>query len=240
MLRASHQDRSEMLGRGTDTLLQAKQHFEMLLDGNDHWCALRQVQRRVCDDRPVEAEEARALQEQLTRALASEPAFIAWQFIEAALACLALDSSLAGSAPIGEHAIGSSADQRQVSGSLHANEVPGLVNPKRLAARIPVLAPADSRDTAGLTTERPDDADSTRFTSAAIGIEEAQVKIVPRKKAATPLIDLALPPLPFTQSANPTEHRHKRAGGFDDTPIILQGNDDEADIAIIRPRPSPR
>lgn len=222
------QARSQALHRGTDALLEAKAQFEFLLAHNDVWRELKHIES-CCDDGLSErTDDARVLRDRLTRALASEPAFIAWQFVEAALACLALDAATrAGATDPGK--------SDAAAGDREAREARGL------ASRIPTLERIDLRERPEQEIERPNpyDDDSTHFTSAAVGIEEAQVKIVVRKPAK-PLIEFSLPPLPFARKSASSDSERRA------DPAATAGGErhpkraDEAEISIVPARPTTR
>lgn len=71
------------------TLWLAQQQLELILDRNEDWRALRQLQAREEAGEWFDVIESDVLRARLTRSLAAEPSFMAWQFIDAARGCLA-------------------------------------------------------------------------------------------------------------------------------------------------------
>lgn len=219
------QARSQTLLRGTDALLEAKAQFELLLARNDVWCELKHIVSRGDDDVSDPSHEIRAQRDRLTRELASEPAFVAWQFVEAALACLALSTMTLEEETGAESRAAASPDA-------------ATRQPEGLVSRIPTLEPTEIHDRPGPGSDLPYDEDSTRFTSAAVGIEEAQVKIVVRQPEK-PLIEFKLPPLPFAPktATGDAERRAIPANASGGHPSVRVA---EAEIAIVPARPKAR
>ncbi len=217
--------RPQALHQGMDALLEAKSQFERLLAGNDAWRELRSVESRYSNGVSERTDGVRMLRDQLTRRLASEPAFVAWQFVEAALSCLALDTATREQ-PGGADVTEAAPEDRM------ARDVRGL------ASRIPTLERTDRRTKVEPASEwRSDDA-STRFTSAAVGIEEAQVKIVMRKPVK-PLIEFSLPPLPFARNAAPRD-RERLADAAATTGAHHAARSARSDISTDPARPTTR
>ena len=90
-------------------LRSAEAHLEAALASQSDWRALQQLQAREDAGEWFDVIESDLLRERLTLSLAAEPAFMAWQFVDAALACLAA----------GEHA--ASTARRDASGWRHVD-----------------------------------------------------------------------------------------------------------------------
>lgn len=70
------------------TLELARMRLETALDANDDWRAMRQLEAREAAGEWLDVMESDALRQRLTQALAAHPEFMAWQFADAAIACL--------------------------------------------------------------------------------------------------------------------------------------------------------
>jgi hypothetical protein len=71
-----------------EALQRAQQCLEMALEGHESWRALKQLQAREDAGEWLDVMESDVLRDRLLQALASDPDFMAWQFVDAALGCL--------------------------------------------------------------------------------------------------------------------------------------------------------
>ena len=216
--------------RSHAALQTALQHLETTLNHNEEWRALQQLIAREDAGEWFDVIESDVLRDRLARSLVAEPAFMAWQFVDAALACLdAADQATVATraASLDAHAPAAEATAIAVPTATPVAAIAGRAE-IGLAMRIPTLEPhmgrsvavrdqpsanaAPSRNaaTAQYNHIEPAHMAETRFEREAIGIEEADVKIVVRRPSK-PLIEARLPPSPFDERATERGGRLPRA-----------------------------
>ncbi len=251
-------------------LTAARDCLETALDGNEAWRALRQLEAREVAGEWLDVMESDQLRDRLTQTLAADPEFMAWQFVDAAIACLdagdragqvpsadaiswtddAIDClptppeadlpqsgvpELKVSSPlptlppplpttVARSAVGVPSAPQLLMDSAHVP--PSALG--GLALRIPTLLPrelkaTDARsepvETVHVPTVKPVQAvdllntedDSSRFDAHAIGIEEAEVRIVTRTPTVPAMLNARLPPLPFSDRPAMPTSRPSRA-----------------------------
>ena len=69
-------------------LREVRDNLETILSVDENWRALQQLLARESAGEWIDAVESDVLRARLTAALAAQPAFMAWQFVDAARACL--------------------------------------------------------------------------------------------------------------------------------------------------------
>lgn len=211
----------------------ARQHLEATLNHNEEWRALQQLLAREDAGEWFDVIEGDVLRDRLARSLVAEPAFMAWQFVDAALACLdAANQATVAPCPASDdaHALASAIEATAIA--VPAPKPVAAIASARaeigLAKRIPTLeahtgrsvaVPDGSRAnathsrtaaTAQYNADEPTNTAETRFEREAIGVEEADVKIVVRRPSK-PLIEARLPPSPFDDRATERGGRLPRA-----------------------------
>ena len=249
-------------------LAHARSCLETALDRNESWRALRQLEAREETGEWLDVMESDDLRNRLTHELAAQPDFLAWQFVDAAIACLEAGAmaqpAAAGQLTPATDASGGSNDaahpaphaptasepwtetETEIIDPRHlppplppplppssrtaaSITVPAThgATPRALSLRIPTLLPhdlknADPRTQEPMSQELPAptpthaphaDAtdDNTLVDAHAIGIEEADVKIVRRGTPAPSIVNTRLPPLPLSNRPPAAPPRPSRA-----------------------------
>lgn len=149
-------------------LAHARGCLEASLEKNDAWRALKQLQAREDAGEWLDVMEGDVLRDRLTVALSAEPDFMAWQFVDAAIACLdaghkvklaplpansAESVSAAAAAALqvdsqAEHEPAVALEQADVAAARVAQRTPqeaAIPQMRELSTRIPTLLPHDGR-----------------------------------------------------------------------------------------------
>ncbi len=241
-------------------LAKARACLEVALEENEAWRALQQLEVREKTGEWLDVMESDELRRRLTRELAAEPDFIAWQFVDAAMACLkaavcthqslgagittVLRETPQKDTDVADDTVEQSVPLEVPSSSIAmasptaSASAPGATEPlsqaRALSLRIPTLRPHDlkaqepkpqppplppsSLITTALTTHAPartqrvETADeSTLFDVKAVGVDEAEVRIVRHGAPAPTILNPRLPPLLLSDRPVPAQSRPSRA-----------------------------
>jgi hypothetical protein len=82
-------------GPSLQAILEARRSLEAVLVTDENWRALQQLLARENAGEWIDVVESDVLRDHLTTALAAQPAFMAWQFVDAARACIETAHSVA-------------------------------------------------------------------------------------------------------------------------------------------------
>ena len=264
-----------------EALLKAKHGLTSLLAMNEHWHALQRLQAKEDADANLQNADGEVLKHQLISAASADPAFLAYQFVEAALACFNIGSASNATAsepvdaifyPIDRSEQNAHHDLPSQSYGPVLSQPPQSSVPQDLSARIPMLTAHERRPmaqehqtsdtiehritllsapssetnsidrysqqsvtstaTAAIISAPVDDPTATRFQSEAVGVAEAEVKIVSRPPKKQ-LLDARLPPLPFANRQHESQATHNR--GNRSTAVKWTDSNPTADTSNYRP-----